>query len=210
MIRIPPNFVVTYLLLYLNPYFIAPVGHSFMQSPQWIHSLSQTFFMSILHFLTHLSHPIHLLWSTFIPKKLMGLKREYIAPSGQINLQNPLYANIQKIRQHASINIFQENKNPSIPLTLSSAMARGIPPSSVPAGQMNLQKAGYPFIMGITITRAIRITYFIYERILVTLLFFSFGTGILWISSCKNPKGHKKPQINLPRKSPNNKRVPTT
>ena len=110
----------------------------------------------------------------------------------------------------ARTNTFHEKRNPSSGLNCSFAIVRGIPPSMVPAGQMYLQKPGTAFTSGIMITNPINMTYFRYERILVILLFLIFGTGILAISSCKNPKGHKKPQMNLPRSRPKRIIVPST
>ena len=45
---------------------------------------------------------------------------------------------------------------------------------------------------------------------LVILFFFIFGEGILYISSCIRPNGHRNPHMNLPRNSPNSITVPRT
>jgi len=112
--------------------------------------------------------------------------------------------------------IFSWNSAPVIPRRFSLANSNGIPASSVPAGQMYLQKAGTltpVFIKkysGMAITKTSKITYFSSEAARVTVLFFNFGEGILWISSWMRPKGHKNPQMLLPKRTPNNSSVPTT
>ena len=95
--------------------------------------------------------------------------------------------------------------------------ASGIPPSSVPAGHISLQKYGEPCpIMstkniGSKITNTANITYFSLRSSLSPLkVRIFFGKGILFNRSCISPNGHKKPQISLPKMAPIKIKKPTT
>lgn len=115
----------------------------------------------------------------------------------------------------ARITDFNKNKLPSAALILLFASERGIPPSSIPWGQMYLQKYGEA-VPNLSVkntpnsqTTNTKIKYLIYFKKL-NLLVLNFFDGILWIRSWKNPKGHKNPQINLPNIVPNNNINPVT
>ena len=77
---------------------------------------------------------------------------------------------------------------------------RGIPPSSVPAGQISLQKYGAPWPMisttnmGSMITNTRKITYFSFRRSLSPRnVRIFFGKGILFNRSWISPKGQRNP-----------------
>lgn len=86
-------------------------------------------------------------------------------------------------------NAFHENSQPICARSPSSAIIRGTPPSSVPAGQSHLQNAGVttPLTMRKYSGRAMTITtstiYFITVRRRVQAFFLSFFVGILYKSS---------------------------
>ena len=72
------------------------------------------------------------------------LNTEYMAPNGQIYLQNGRYIIMDKIMVIINILTFHAYKNPMASLKASFESTSGTPPSSVPAGQMYLQKVGSP------------------------------------------------------------------
>ena len=147
----------------------------------------------------------------------MPLNSEYIAPSGQIYLQNGLYIiidnNIVIIRRK----FFHAYKNPMVLRKDLFNNTNGIPPSSVPTGQINLQKYGEPCPMtstknkGIKMTNTTSIKYFIFLRNLSPLNVFIFFTkGILLSRSCINPKGQSQPQTKRPISAPMKIKKPAT
>ena len=84
---------------------------------------------------------------------------------------------------------------------------RGIPPSSVPAGQISLQKYGAPCPMisttniGSMITNTRKITYFSFRRSLSPRnVRIFFGKGILFNRSWISPKGREIRHTSLPSK----------
>ena len=110
---------------------------------------------------------------------------------------------------------FQENSQPSCARRPSLAIIRGTPPSSVPAGQSHLQKAGVttPLTMRKYSGRAMTITtstmYFITVNRRVQALFLSFFVGILYRSSWMSPKGHKKAHTARPSSAPKSSSMPS-
>lgn len=86
-------------------------------------------------------------------------------------------------------NAFHENSQPICARSPSLAIIRGMPPSSVPAGQSHLQNAGVttPLTMrkysGRVMTITTSTTYFITVRRRVQAFFLSFFVGILYKSS---------------------------
>ncbi len=112
---------------------------------------------------------------------------------------------------------FHLNKKPTAALRFLFISTRGIPPSKVPTGQMYLQNHGFPNpVISITnigriITKTARIKNRSHLRYFspFTLLIF-FTKGILKSRSWTKPKGHKKPQTNLPKITPNNEIKPKT
>ena len=112
---------------------------------------------------------------------------------------------------------FQVKSGPSIRryLTFTLLESNPIAPSSVPAGQIYLQNPGKgkflkAYAIGRINTKKTKITYLKYERIRVTLLFLSFGVGILCKSSCIRPNGQRKPHIQRPKISPYSIIMPNT
>ena len=94
---------------------------------------------------------------------------------------------------------------------------RGRPPSSVPAGQISLQKYGAPCPMmsttniGSKTTNTIRITYFsLRNNLSPRNVRIFFGNGILFSRSCISPKGQRNPHTSLPSRAPTKIRKPTT
>ena len=82
----------------------------------------------------------------------------------------------------------------------------GIPPSSVPAGQISLQKYGAPWPMisttnmGSMITNTRKITYFSFRRSLSPRnVRIFFGKGILFNRSWISPNGQRNPQTSVRR-----------
>ena len=93
----------------------------------------------------------------------------------------------------------------------------GSPPSSVPAGQISLQKYGAPCPMmsttniGSRTTNTIRITYFsLRNNLSPRNVRIFFGNGILFSRSCISPKGQRNPHTSLPSRAPTKIRKPTT
>ena len=84
--------------------------------------------------------------------------------------------------------LFQVKSAPRLARMLSLAMARGMPPSRMPAGQRYLQKKGSPMptslttVMGRTMTKSTKIPYFSQVRGRSRLVP-NFLVGILWSSS---------------------------
>ena len=109
-----------------------------------------------------------------------------------------------------STNNLKWNKIPASPLSAAFAAIWNRPPSSVPAGQIYLQKNGDPTPVSSTrkagrrITIKIRIKYLIYlagRSIFAGTLY--FGSGILCSRSCTSPNGHSSPQTTRPKTTPN-------
>ena len=93
----------------------------------------------------------------------------------------------------------------------------GIPPSSVPAGQISLQKYGAPCPMisttnmGSMITNTRKITYFSFRRSLSPRnVRIFFGKGILFNRSWISPKGQRNPHTSLPSNAPTKIRNPAS
>ena len=112
-------------------------------------------------------------------------------------------------------NAFHENSQPICARSPSLAIIRGMPPSSVPAGQSHLQNAGVttPLAMRKYSGRAMTITtstiYFITVKRRVQALFLSFFVGILYKSSCMSPNGHKKAHTARPSSAPKSSKMPS-
>ena len=88
-------------------------------------------------------------------------------------------------------------------------------PSSVPAGQMYLQKAGTgdqrrPKYSGSAAAKTSRMAYLRWERARDQRPFFTLGEGILCSSSCTSPIGQSQPQTTRPSTSPKSSRMPST
>ena len=89
-------------------------------------------------------------------------------------------------------------------------------PSSVPAGQMNLQKAGSgvswasPNHRGRAMTNTASTIYFSQVSVRVTADFRIFGVGIRWRSSWIHPRGQSHPQTVRPSITPKSRRMPKT
>ena len=82
----------------------------------------------------------------------------------------------------------------------------GSPPSSVPAGQISLQKYGAPCPMisttniGSRITNTTKITYFnLRSNLSPRNVRIFFGNGILFSRSCISPNGQRNPQTSVRR-----------
>lgn len=109
---------------------------------------------------------------------------------------------------------FIVNNLPSALLIAGFAIESGMPPPSIPWGQMYLQKYGklspnfWEAIAPISQTTTTIIKYFIY---LSGFSFFvlNFFDGILCNKSWNQPNGHKNPQISLPTITPKNINIPT-
>src|SRR5699024_7743497 len=166
---------------------MALVGQASMHSLHLIHSPLFGLFListSNLHVFWHIPQSIHLFSKISILYKATGLNREYIAPKGQINLQNGLLINIDAPIVITNKNTFHENKNPTAPRNDEFTRNKGIPASNVPAGQIYLQKAGAPIpylftkSIGIKITKTTRIIYFKYLSLFLPLIRYFFD-GIL-------------------------------
>ena len=104
---------------------------------------------------------------------------------------------------------FQENSQPNAPDRYSLVANSGMPPSSVPAGQIHLQNAGSSRNIGRAMAITTSTMYFITVKRLVQAFFFSFFVGILYKSSCMSPKGHKKAQTARPSSAPNSNSMPS-
>lgn len=100
------------------------------------------------------------------------LKHPYIAPNGQRYLQNGRYITIDSTMIKIRIPIFQLNRKPIASCSGGLADTSGIPPNSVPEGQIHLQNQGSPFPrrftanIGSMITNTTRIMYFRYFKYL--------------------------------------------
>ena len=128
-------------------------------------------------------------------------------------MQKNLYTKKLAITTTASIVTFNAKTPPNVCLNSLCVLSNGIPPSSVPTGQMYLQNAGSPIpkkfvtIIGSNNTKTTKIMYFM--RV-IHLGSFTFFTGNLFKSSCSNPNGHMYPQINRPNMTPIASKKPTT
>ena len=147
----------------------------------------------------------------------MPLNSEYIAPSGQIYLQNGLYIIIESNIVITKRKFFHAYKNPMVLRKDLFNNTRGIPPSSVPTGQINLQKYGEPCPMTSTKnkcnkrTNTTSIKYFSFLRNLSPLKVLMFFTeGILLSRACINQKGQSQPQTERPISAPMNLKKPAT
>lgn len=111
---------------------------------------------------------------------------------------------------------FQTNSQPACLRMPSLASTSGTPPSSVPAGQIHLQKAGTETpsrqrkYSGSANTNTARIPYFNMDSRRLHLPLRSFGDGILYSRSCKSPNGHRKAQTARPSNAPKISSVPST
>lgn len=125
---------------------MAPNLQADLHSPQRIHSLSLIFSVSILQTEIQALQLVHLLVSTLMPKIAVLLKKEYIAPRGQKNLQKGLNIKTdQRIKARAKA-VFHEKRNPRPVRKVSLERTNGHPAKIVPSGQNHLQKNGeeYP------------------------------------------------------------------
>lgn len=134
---------------YLIPSFNAFFGHALTHFPQRIHSAESGVFTgstSIGQTCVHLPQCIHFPIFTSIRKRLTLFKSPQIAPSGHITLQK----NLQILKHPTSvitrITIFTENNVPITRRSSGCVKRSGIPPSSVPTGQIYSQNAGTPKI----------------------------------------------------------------
>ena len=112
---------------------------------------------------------------------------------------------------------FQRYRKPVAARIELSRRTKGIPPSRVPAGHMYLQNQTSPSPVKSIMNNGNRMTRSPSMMNLNHLSPFSPGSrcilptkGILNSRSCTRPKGHRKPQINLPSRVPNTTRNPRT
>ena len=132
-------------------------------------------------------------------------------------LQNGRYIIIERIIVTTRIVFFHIKSHPiALRIDLFRSTS-GSPPSSVPAGQISLQKYGAPCPMmsttniGSRITNTTRITYFSLRNSLSPRnVRIFFGNGILFSRSCISPIGQRNPQTILQRRAPTKIRNPTT
>jgi len=92
--------------------------------------------------ITHSPHSLHKSLSTLTASRAIREKKEYMAPSGHKNLQNPRYIKIQPARITTHKTAFQLKSIPASARYSSRIPNRINPPSRVPAGQIYLQNAG--------------------------------------------------------------------
>ena len=113
------------------------------------------------------------------------LNRPYQAPNGQIKRQKGRNIAIDKRMTTIARKDFQAKIKPNPERKPGFKAVISQPASMVPAGQMNLQKAGEPTpfsskkTMGKIRTNTIPITYFKLVSFLVKLFFASLGVGSL-------------------------------
>ena len=133
-----------------------------------------------------------------------------MAPKGHTYLQNGLLTTRPvTINTMRSMN-FQLKSGPRAVLTAGSAAA-SISPAIVPSGHTYLQKNGVRLnVIGSMITRSSNTRYLRHLKIWSILNLFFLKNGILYIRSCRNPKGHRNPHIALPATAPKNIRSPKT
>lgn len=109
------------------------------------------------------------------------------------------------------IHAFHANLLPNTEKREVSDKASNIP-ARVPEGHRYLQKTGVSLThIGRMITIMINMRYFSFLSSISPLkVFIFFGKGSLFKRSWIKPKGHKNPQISLPKMAPKNRSSPTT
>lgn len=173
--------------------FMAFTGHARLHFPHLIHSISSGFATGsqpIGHTAAHFPHEMQVSSSMERCINAILLNKPYMAPKGQMYLQNGRNIITDSISAMTSIVNFHANRKPRVEAIPLFKRARGKPASSVPAGHISLQKYGGEIPLneaansGRSITKTARMMNLTIRKALSPLKVLIFLTkGILWSKS---------------------------